>query len=334
MIKKHAAWRDADVVTIHTYADFFSYLALPSLTESKPTVMTLHDMWNYTGHCYVSLDCDRWKTGCGRCPYPEMHRPINRDSSHIEWRLKTWAYSRSKLTVVAPSTAYADQARQSMLGRFRVHHIPHGVDTDTYKPLDRTRCRSLLGIASGKKVLMFMSKSLGSSVKGGNVLSQVLKRLPQSVKADLLLLLVGNQGGRIAQALDVPFIDFGYVSSDRLKAICYSAADLFVHPTRGESFGLVLLESMACGTPMVSYRVGGVTDLVRPGITGYLAEQGSPNDLLHGIALLLKEDDLRRQMGVECREIAVREYGIELQAQRYLSLYTQLLASARSSNNH
>jgi len=105
-IKKVKAWVDANVVSVHSYADFFSYLARPSLTESKPTVMTLHDMWNYTGHCYVSLDCDRWKSGCGKCPYPDMYRPIRRDSSHMEWRLKDWSYIRSKLTIVAPSSPW------------------------------------------------------------------------------------------------------------------------------------------------------------------------------------------------------------------------------------
>lgn len=327
MITKHKALLDADVINLHSYGDFFSYLALPSMTQGKHTVMTLHDMWNYTGHCFVSFDCERWKSGCGKCPYPNAYPPIRRDSTHIEWKLKDWTYSRSKLTVIAPSTAYAQQAKQSMLGRFDVHHIPHGIDTDTYKPLDPQQCRSLLGIPSGKKVLMFMAKSLHSSVKGGQVLSKAFQKLPRSLKAELVLLLVGNQGKAIADSLDISAMDFGYVSSDRLKAICYSSSDLFIHPTRADAFGLVLLESMACGTPMVSFRVGGVTDLVRPGTTGYLAERDNAEDLVNGIVQLLEDERLRQQMRGQCRAIAVQEYRIELQAQRYMSLYRQLLAT-------
>jgi len=214
-----------------------------------------------------------------------------------------------------------------MLGRFDIHHIPHGIDTDTYRPLDPQQCRSLLGIPPGKKVLMFMAKSLHSSVKGGQVLSKAFQKLPKALKADLLLLLVGNQGKMMANSLDIPAIDFGYVSSDRLKAICYSASDLFVHPTRAEAFGLVVVESMACGTPMVSFRVGGVIDLVRPGITGYLAEKGDSEDLVHGIDQLLEDERLRLYMRAQCREIALKEYRIELQAQRYVSLYHRLLAN-------
>jgi glycosyltransferase involved in cell wall biosynthesis len=327
-MKKQQAWLDADVVNIHSYADFFSYLALGPLTETKPTVMTLHDMWSFTGHCYVSFDCERWKTGCGKCPYPDVYPPIRRDSTHIEWKLKNWAYRHAQLTVVAPSTAYAEFARQSMLGRFPVRHVPHGIDTACYEPLDRQQCRSLLGVPPDKKVLMFMAKSLHSSVKGGQVLTEVFRRLPRAIKDRLILLLVGNQGKMMADALGVQAIDCGYISNDRLKAICYSAADLFVHPTRAEAFGLVLLESMACGTPLVSFNVGGVSDLVRPGVTGYLAERDNAEDLMSGVVQLLTDESRCESMRAQCREIALREYCIELQAQRYASLYAELLAGS------
>jgi len=330
MIRQHQAWRDADVVNLHSYGEFFSYLALPSLSQAKPTVMTLHDMSTFTGHCYVSFDCERWKFGCGRCPYPDVSPSIERDSTHIEWKLKKWAYDRSMLTIVAPSTAYAELARKSMLGRFPIHHIPHGIDTDVYKPLDAQQCRSLLGIPFAKKVLMFMSKSLHSSVKGGQLLSKILKTIPRALKAEMVLILVGNQGQMLANSLDIPAMDFGYVGSDRLKAICYSASDLFVHPTRAEAFGLVLLESMACGTPMVSFGVGGVTDLVRPGITGYLAEPDDTEDLVCGIVQLLEDDHLRKRMRTQCRTIAAQEYPIELQAERYVDLYNKVLSNGAS----
>lgn len=217
-----------------------------------------------------------------------------------------------------------------MLGRFPIHHIPHGIDTDVYKPLDAQQCRSLLGIPFAKKVLMFMSKSLHSSVKGGQLLSKILKTIPRALKAEMVLILVGNQGQMLANSLDIPAMDFGYVGSDRLKAICYSASDLFVHPTRAEAFGLVLLESMACGTPMVSFGVGGVTDLVRPGITGYLAEPDDTEDLVCGIVQLLEDDHLRKRMRTQCRTIAAQEYPIELQAERYVDLYNKVLSNGAS----
>jgi len=89
------------------------------------------------------------------------------------------------------------------------------------------------------------------------------------------------------------------------------------------------LESMACGTPVVSFRVGGVPELVRPGITGYLAEPGDANDLANGILQLLEDEALRQAMSQQCRAIALKEYPLELQVQRYLELYRQVLVNAQ-----
>jgi glycosyltransferase involved in cell wall biosynthesis len=118
---------------------------------------------------------------------------------------------------------------------------------------------------------------------------------------------------------------FGYLNSDRLKSIAYSAADLFIFPTRADNLPLVLQESMACGTPMVSFKIGGVPDLVRPGITGYLALPEDTQDFCDGIVKLLEDEPLRKKMSENCRDIALKEYSLDLQAQQYMQLYQQVL---------
>lgn len=120
-------------------------------------------------------------------------------------------------------------------------------------------------------------------------------------------------------------MSLGYISSDRLKAVAYSAADLFLFPTRADNLPLVLQESMACGTPMVSFRIGGVPDLVRPGITSYLAQPENAQDFTVGIEQLLSDRSLREQMSQNCREITLQEYSLNLQAERYISLYKKAL---------
>jgi glycosyltransferase involved in cell wall biosynthesis len=128
----------------------------------------------------------------------------------------------------------------------------------------------------------------------------------------------------MAELVDVQTLNLGYVSNDQIKAIAYSAADLYVFPTRADNLPLVLIESMACGTPMVSFKVGGVPDLLRPGITGYLAEPENPEDFCNGIVQLLEDESLRSHMGEQCRSIALKEYTLELQVQRYIEMYQRL----------
>ncbi len=325
-IPQHDLYKNADVVNFHNlHGGYFNYLAMPKLTANKPTVWTLHDMWSFTGHCGYSYDCDRWQTGCGKCPYLEEYPPVKRDTTHWEWQLKNWVYSRSQLTIVAPSKWLTQLARQSILKRFPIHYIPYGIDIDIYQPLDSEQCKTQLAIPKGKKVIMFGAQSLTDRRKGGSLLLKALASLCPTLKAETVLLTIGSSSNALAEAVGMQNINLGYVSSDRLKAIAYSAADLFIFPTLADNLPLVLQESLACGTPIVSFNVGGVPDMVRPDITGYLAKPEDAADLACGIVQLLEDNHWRDRLRQNCRAISLTEYSLELQAQRYIDLYRQLL---------
>lgn len=193
-------------------------------------------MLNFTGHCFHSLDCERWKIGCGKCPYPNTPPRITIDNSRLAWKLKGQAFSRANLVMVAPSTWIVDLAKQSMLNRFPIHHIPHGVDTEIYRPHEPELCRSVLNIPKEKKVLMFMATNLANRLKGGDLFMKAVQGLPESLKAETVILLLGRRGEALVNSLGIRTIYLGYVESDRLKAICFSAADFFVSPTRAETF--------------------------------------------------------------------------------------------------
>lgn len=325
-IPKHPLYQEADILNFHNiHTGYFNYLALPALTKSKPSIFTLHDMWSFTGHCSYSYDCDRWKIGCGKCPYPDIYPAIKRDSTRLEWKLKNWTYNRANLTIVTPSSWLAEQVKQSMLNHLPIHHIPNGIDTEIYQPLNPEQGRSLLGIPPEKKVLMFAAHTPNDTRKGGKLLFEVLKSLPESLRAETVLLILGDGGEAFAETVGIQTLNLGFVRSDRLKAIAYSVSDLVVFPTRADNLPLVLQESMACGTPMVSFKIGGVPDLVRPGITGYLAEPEDAKDFYNGIVQLLENQELRDRMRQQCRKIALKEFSLELQAQRYIELYSQTL---------
>ncbi len=324
-IKQTKVYQEVDLLHFHGTHGYFNYLALPALTKDKPAIFTLHDMWPVTGHCVYSYDCERWKTGCGQCPYPKSYPAIKRDNTRLEWRLKNWVYNHSNLTIVTLNNWMTKLAKESLLNRFHIHQIPNGLDTQVYQPLEPKLCRSLLGIPFNKKVIMFAALKLDDHRKGTDLLLKSLQSLPASVKADTVLLLLGNGGETIGDVVDMQTYDLRYVRHDRLKAISYCAADLFVCPTRADNLPLVLQESMACGTPMISFNVGGVSELVRPGITGYLAEPENTEDFRDGIVQLLADKPLRQTMSQNCRTIALEEYPVELQVQQHIKLYRQVL---------
>jgi glycosyltransferase involved in cell wall biosynthesis len=228
------------------------------------------------------------------------------------------------MTVVALSRRLAAQLKESILGHLPICHIPNGVDTEAYHPLDRAMCRDALDLPAHKKVLLFAAGHLNRKNKGGELLLKALRDLPPALKKDVVLLLMGEGGEELGGAPDLDVRPLGYVGGSRLKSIVYSAADLFVLPTAGEGLPNVLLESMACGVPMVSFDVGGVPDLVRPGLTGYLAAPADGQDFRRGLLMLLEDDPGRAAMSQHCRDIAVKEYDTTLEVQRYIDLYRGL----------
>ncbi len=331
-IRNRACYKEASVLQLHCiHGAFISYLGLPWLT-AKPTIYTMHDMWGFTGHCHYSYDCDRWKTGCGKCPYPDVPGVIKRDNTSIEWKMKNWAYNHSNLHIVTNSTWMTKMVKQSMLNHLPIHHIPYGLDTEVFQPLDKEQCRSQLGIPKGKKVLMFGAATIKDSRKGGDLLLKALETLPASLKAETVIITMGS-GKSLPDSVDIPAFNFGFVNEDSFKAVLYSAADLFIFPTRNEAFGIVSTESMACGTPVVAFNVGGVPDAVRPGITGLLAERENVEELRDHIVQLLEDDALRLSMSSKCRAIAVEEYSLELYTQRYINLYHQVIEERAQSSD-
>lgn len=326
-IPNHPFYTVSDILNFHNlHGDYFNYLSIPRLTRHKPAVLTLHDMWSFTGHCAYSFDCDRWKSGCGNCPSLEVCPATGRDNTRLEWKLKRWSYNRSNLTVVSPSKWLANLASESLLSNFHIHHIPNGVDTDTYRPLDSMMCRSALGISDNKRVILFVAHGLKDPRKGSDLLVSALQKLPDSIRSEILLMTMGGGDILLSSLPNIQTMSLGYIGGDHLKVIAYAAADIFICPTRADNLPIVLQESMACATPMVSFNVGGVPELVRPGLTGLLAKSEDSDDFSSKIVQLLTDEPMRQHMSSVCRKTALEEYSITLQAKRYASMYQNILS--------
>jgi glycosyltransferase involved in cell wall biosynthesis len=334
-IPKSNFYQEADILNLHNlHRDFFSYLSLPLLTSSKPTVWTIHDMWSFTGHCAYSFDCNSWMVGCGNCPYIDTYPAVRRDATKWEWKLKNRTYSSSNISIIVASKWLESKVRKSVLAKyFSIIRIPHGIDIKTYFPIEKKLSRTVLNIPKEKIVLMFSAMSVSDYRKGGDLLIKILKNMPKSLKSNMTLLIMGEGGKAYSNMVDMEVLPLGYVGGDQLKVICYSAADIILFPTRADIWSLVVQESMACGTPCISFDVGGIPDLIRPGINGFLAPAEDVNTFRELIIELAENDEKRREMGSKCREIALKEYDINIQVNQYLSLYEKIINENNKTNS-
>lgn len=173
---------------------------------------------------------------------------------------------------------------------------------------------------------MLGSDDVRSEHKGGRLLLEAMNQLPAELRRKTTCLVMGRSGKEFVNGLDMKCVAMGYTASDQFKAAAYSAADVFLHPTRADTFSLVCQESIACGTPVVAFNVGGVSELVRPNETGILAGKGDTTAFARATEELLTNEDRRRVLGEGGRKLAMKEFRLETQVERVAGIYREAVA--------
>lgn len=221
-------------------------------------VWTLHDCWNFTGRCpYFNLvKCDKWKGGCHKCPYPRKQYPRSYvDTSRVMWSLKRKCFTGIKCcTLVAPSEWLAGIIKQSFLKDYPIKVIYNGIDLSVFKPL-KSDFREKNNLIE-KKIVLGVAFGWGKR-KGLDVFIELSRLLP----ADYSIVLVGTNDD-VDKTLPTNVISIHRTQNQIALAKIYTAADVFVNPTREEVLGLVNVESLACGTPVVTFGTGGSPECI------------------------------------------------------------------------
>lgn len=313
----------ADVLNLHWVAGLVDRRFFNKLDPTMPLVWTLHDMNPFTGGCHYAFGCERFAGSCGACFQLGSNDKADLSKRIFKRKLKAVASRTKNVTrVVAPSQWLAGEARRSaVFESFSVDVIPYGLDTNIFRPRNKSIAREVFGLPIDRPVVLFISDSINNYRKGLDLLVAALSDLSMHIEPVLATIGYGSS------SLPLPggVMSLGRLESSRLLSFAYSAADLFILPTRADNLPNVVLEAMACGTPVVSFKVGGLPDMVLQGETGLLAKPEDVADLRAAVIQLLSNDPLRAAMSVACRELAVREFSLDVQARRYLSLYEKLL---------
>lgn len=292
----------------------------------KPLIWTLRDMWPFTGGCHYSYTCQKYTQTCGKCP--QLNSNHDHDLSRRIWQRKAKAWKALNLTVVALSHWMATCARNSTLFQNkRIEVIPNGIDTNIYRPFDVALARQIFNLPPNKTYILFGAQAaLTDERKGFALLSSALQALKSKVDDnDIALLIFGATKPPCPPNLGYKTHYLGTLCDDVTLALLYAAADLFVLPSQADNLPNTVLEAMACGTPCVSFAVGGVPDLIDHQVNGYLAEPFSSQSLATGIAWLLADEARRKQCASQARCKVESTFTREQIARQHLNLYQQVM---------
>ncbi|WP_250632748.1 glycosyltransferase [Rhodoflexus caldus] len=273
-ITLHPAYKSAHLIHLHWVAGWLDY---PSFfaKNTKPVVWTLHDLNPFSGGLHYALGTSITEMQMGHLidnPQDRLQQAHNRNLTVKQQSLQDFR----SLAVVSPSVWLQKQSAESLLfSRYENHHIPNGLDTELFKPYDRSVVRGLLGLAD-KKTLLFIADAIDSPLKGFRFFRDALLHVQNM--CDYQLLVVGlDKSNALAGFNNVHHM--GYVQDERLMAMIYNAADAFVLPSLMDNFPNTMLESIACGTPVIAFPTGGIPEAIRHGENGLICEKADAANL-------------------------------------------------------
>lgn len=315
---------DADIVNLHwVCAEALSVGEIARIT--KPIVWTMHDMWTFMGaEHYDDLDHPgRWKA-----PYTAENRPPPHSGPDIDchvWRRKAKLWARQEFQLVSPSHWLALCARESaLMGSQPCEVIHNPIDTVTFGPVNQAEARRILGLPANKKLILFGALGATSDLrKGYDLLMVALQKLERdySFNQDAEIVVFGGRKTDKLPGVGLKGHFLGTFHDDLSLRAVYSAADVFVAPSRQDNLPNTVVEAAACGLPTAAFDIGGMSDIVDDGATGVLAKPFDVSALAGAIHRLLVSP-IEREI---VRSAAQAKFSLEATVPSYISLYQKML---------
>ncbi|MDB5240440.1 MAG: glycosyl transferase family 1 [Spirosoma sp.] len=331
----HPAIQQASVLHLHWIN--FGFLSIETLRNlfalGKPIVWTLHDQWAFTGGCHYSRGCDHFLSHCHTCPY--LKKPHERDLSYRIFEQKVRLFDTANIMFTPPSRWLADEAmRSTLLRRFPFTVIPYAIDQQLYCPIDRAEATAFLDLTpspnptAGPPRLLFGSANVTDTRKGFRYFAEALTLLHQQ-RPELRpeILIFGKGRSYLFDELPYPVRQLGMLTSNDEIVAAYNAADAMVVPSLEDNLPNTVIESLACGTPVVAFRTGGIPEMIDHRQNGYLAAVGSAQELADGLAFVLTHPNLNA-LRLNARHTAEALFSEDVVARQHRDLYRSLLSES------
>lgn len=303
---------------IHGYYINYKYLFEFLNTTDIPVVWTQHDCWAFTGHCshFITANCDKWMSGCKKCPLlKEYPKSLFWDSSKNNYLLKRDLFTSNKnLTIISVSNWLENLLKKSIFKNNKIVNIYNGIDVEVFK-----RCSNnnkIIDLPENQFIVLGVASSWNES-KGLNDFIKLKEFLPENYS----IVLVGLNENQI-RALPPGIIGIKRTNNIEELVSLYNQANVLVSLSKAETFGLTLVEGMACGTPSVFYSTSALPELISAE-TGIAVRMGNLKEVASSILEITKHPE--KFPPEECRNRVITMFNQEIQFDKYLDLYKSLL---------
>lgn len=307
-----------DIIHLHNLHGYylnidilFNYLS----KQNIPIIWTLHDCWPITGHCtYFSyIGCNKWKTHCEKCPQKrEYPASFFKDNSYFNYEKKRALFtSIDDITLVPVSKWLSRIINESYLKKYPIKIIHNGIDTDIFKPMDTDSVKQKYNLQN--KFVILGVASVWERRKG----FMDFKELSKLLDDKMVIVLVGLKP---AQIRDLPKNIIGIERTKNINELVtlYALSDVFINPTWEDNFPTTNLESLACGTPVITYNTGGSVESINSK-TGFIIEQGDIGEMKNAIDTV--HNNGKQEYSEACQNHARKYFNKNERYEKYIELY-------------
>jgi glycosyltransferase involved in cell wall biosynthesis len=311
----------ADIVNLHWVQ--YEMISIKEISKIRiPIVWTLHDMWAFCGAEHYTDDL-RWQEGYFNKNRPRYEKGLDLNKWVWKRKLKNW---KKPFTIVSPSYwLYKCSLNSVLFNNFGNSCIPNPIDTFKWQPINKVQARNMLNLPMDSPLILFGAAGGGNDPrKGFDLLCEALNFLNSKI-TNVELVIFGQYKPENEINLDFPTHYMGHLHDEISLKILYSAADVMIIPSRQDNLPNTGIESHACGTPVVAFDIGGLSDIVEHKVTGYLAKPFDTLDMAEGINWVLTDIENLRQLSTNASKRANDLWNMEVIGRKYLELYDSIL---------
>ncbi len=316
-------FKKSDIVHIHMIHNLkMSLISLIDICNRKPTVISIHDPWTFTGRCVHYGECDKYLSGCDKCRNLDTLFPLRKDNCSELWKIKKYVYKHLDVDYVVSSKYMYDLFNKSPLTKGnRVHLIPFGIDIDYFSSgITQEIARKRYNIPKDNIVIFHRAQK---EFKGTNYLVEALKML--KTDKNITIITCSEKGLLFEIEYDYQVIELGNIDSEELR-YAYNACDIFLMPSIGESFGLMAIEAMSCSKPIIVFNNTALPSVTFAPDCGIAVENKNSTKLMEAIKLLVEDDEERLRRGKLSRKVVKENYDVNIYNKKMEELYKEVLS--------
>ena len=320
-IIKDRLFLEADIVHLHLiHCTEFNINYLPILTRLKPTVITLHEPFFTTGHCLYAFNCDKWKKFCFDCPNLDIPLKTGLDYSSYDFLTKKLAIQNSNISAIVASDYMENIVNKSPIwyGK-KIYKLPFGINQDVFKPAsNKALAKKRLRIDEDSIVLMF--RATKNEFKGLDYIKRALHGLKTDKK--IVILAVEKKGLLKEFKHKFKIKEYGWIYDDEKLAELYRAADLFLMPSKQEAFGMMSIEAMSSGVPVVSIKGTSLENITNSPECGFSVE---PEQFCETLQKLINNPALIKEKARLSLDYARQHYGKKSYVKGMVEIYKDVI---------